>query len=651
MGALAQLSVRPVPGNGPDSFIYVKNEILYVTNDIKLDSNFTVGQNASIYLREGGQLIQGSDALNAGNGFLSVQQTTHPTNAFAYYFWASPVGNPAPDGATLAAGNQNFGLNSIYEPVDDPNGIFAKKSNNIGGRDGFNDPILTISRRWMHYSDTPRTQAQGYTRFNASNSVRPGFGFTMKGVNVGIEGTSELPLNNNHSQIYEFRGRPNNGVFTIPVQGPAYVENIDITTVRMTLSGNPYPSALDLFRVFHDPDNTALSAFYYYDADRSATDHLFRNKPYGFGVYVPGLLNSGDLDGTEDLGFYVDATFFIWNAAGQTSNSTSEPVGYTGKRRFAPIGQGIMFAGNTENEADIKIKNSHRRFIKEGGTENSVFHRSTAGTPELASSLNPNIDPAISIPTTPVPIDNRPAHTRLYVVFDNGLTRDMVLAFSREASDGYDRGLDGPHPGGMNSDAFFPIEINNERRPFVISGTNFSPEKRIPISFKMHREGRVKIVIADEFRKPYESIYLYDHQKDIYMELKEESGLREEERSGVAFDLPTGVYDDRFFIVFQKEDLTSLPWPKAALDSFKANVGVFQNNPVQRLEVQNPEGYNLKSISVFDMSGKLVISEKNLGDNTSHSFYTGQLSDGVYLVKLVTTDDMQVDYKAIIMNR
>lgn len=648
MGALAQLSVRPVPGNGPDSFIYVKNEILYVTNDIKLDSNFTVGQNASIYLREGGQLIQGSDALNAGNGFLSVQQTTHPTNAFAYYFWASPVGNPAPDGATLAAGNQNFGLNSIYEPVDDPNGIFAKKSNNIGGRDGFNDPILTISRRWMHYSDTPRTQAQGYTRFNASNSVRPGFGFTMKGVNDGPAGTLQPPLGLGHSQIYEFRGRPNNGDFIIPVQGPEIVGSTDVTNIRMTLSGNPYPSALDLNRVFWEGGlDNPLTAFYYYDADRSATDHLFRNKPYGFGVYVPGV---SDPDGTADGGLYVNATFSIWNAAGETNGNSHGTGAYTANRRFAPIGQGIMFAGK-DDERTVTIKNSHRRFIKEGGTENSVFHRSTAGTPELASSLNPNIDPAISIPTTPVPIDNRPAHTRLYVVFDNGLTRDMVLAFSREASDGYDRGLDGPHPGGMNSDAFFPIEINNERRPFVISGTNFSPEKRIPISFKMHREGRVKIVIADEFRKPYESIYLYDHQKDIYMELKEESGLREEERSGVAFDLPTGVYDDRFFIVFQKEDLTSLPWPKAALDSFKANVGVFQNNPVQRLEVQNPEGYNLKSISVFDMSGKLVISEKNLGDNTSHSFYTGQLSDGVYLVKLVTTDDMQVDYKAIIMNR
>ena len=51
------------------------------------------------------------------------------------------------------------------------------------------------------------------------------------------------------------------------------------------------------------------------------------------------------------------------------------------------------------------------------------------------------------------------------------------------------------------------------------------------------------------------------------------------------------------------------------------------------------------------MNGKLVIQEKNLGDQSKYSFYTGNLSDGVYLVKLMTEDDIAIDYKAIVHNK
>jgi hypothetical protein len=81
------------------------------------------------------------------------------------------------------------------------------------------------------------------------------------------------------------------------------------------------------------------------------------------------------------------------------------------------------------------------------------------------------------------------------------------------------------------------------------------------------------------------------------------------------------------------------------------NVTFFQNNPLQQLEISNPEGYVIKSALVYDMNGKLVIQEKNLGDQSKYSFYTGNLSDGVYLVKLMTADDIAIDYKAIVHNK
>ena len=82
-----------------------------------------------------------------------------------------------------------------------------------------------------------------------------------------------------------------------------------------------------------------------------------------------------------------------------------------------------------------------------------------------------------------------------------------------------------------------------------------------------------------------------------------------------------------------------------------ANVNFFQNNPVQQLEVSNPEGYTIKSAMVYDLNGKLVIQEKNLGAKNKYSFYTGNLSDGVYLVKLTTTEDVAIDSKVIVHNK
>jgi hypothetical protein len=40
-----------------------------------------------------------------------------------------------------------------------------------------------------------------------------------------------------------------------------------------------------------------------------------------------------------------------------------------------------------------------------------------------------------------------------------------------------------------------------------------------------------------------------------------------------------------------------------------------------------------------------------LGAKNKYSFYTGNLSDGVYLVKLTTTEDVSIDSKVIIHNK
>ncbi|HAT65130.1 MAG TPA: hypothetical protein DCS66_11100, partial [Flavobacteriaceae bacterium] len=81
------------------------------------------------------------------------------------------------------------------------------------------------------------------------------------------------------------------------------------------------------------------------------------------------------------------------------------------------------------------------------------------------------------------------------------------------------------------------------------------------------------------------------------------------------------------------------------------SVDFFQNNPAKQLEVSNPDGYDIKTLNIFDMGGKLVYSESNVGDSTKLTFPTASLSDAVYLVRLSTVDSQTIVYKINVINK
>ena len=636
-GVFAQLTVKPTSG-GADSYIYVNDEVVFVTQEINLTRNLSGPANneASIYLRNNGQLIQGgTTSNNSGDGQLSVQQNSPVTNAFAYYYWCSPVGNPTSvDGSTVyAAGSSPFGLGALYEDKNTTPGIGtrARKTDNISSRDGHLLPNLTISRRWMYTHPNPGTEAEGhYIRINASNGVLPGFGFTMKGVNDGILGAPHTSLPG-HNQLYEFRGRPNNGNFTIPV---------DLNL--MTLSGNPYPSALDLNKLYYDLTvNAALGTFWYYDEDRSVASHYYSQKPYGYGVYTVGAedTDNNPYNG-NNLGTYAAAPFYYYNSGGGTTGGAGTSLNSDDNKRFAPIGQGIMFVGDANGT--VTIKNSYRVFYKED-TAGSVFQRPIEENAVSEHSLNDGSTFSTSDGT--VQPDYRTPIMRIWSIFDEAVTRDMVLAFYDQATDGYDRGLDGLSAQDLKTDAYFPIGEDSDLKPYVINGIKFDRNKQVPIAFKIKNQSKLDIKVVEEVKRPYTNAYIYDRVENTYQQINR--GM------SATFNLPTGTYDNRFFIVFRNPNVkgdisqTVLNGRQMVLD----NVSFFQNNPQKQLEISNPEGYVIKSALVYDMNGKLVIQEKNLGDQTKYSFFTGNLSDGVYLVKLMTADDIAIDYKAIVHNK
>ncbi len=644
---MAQLTVKP-SSVSDDSFIFVNDQVLYVTQEVNLTKNPSATKEASIYLRNNGQLIQGGTiSNNSGSGYLSAQQESPETNQWAYYYWCSPVGNPVDGtGNALAAGNVNFGVGSIYESLDGLTGTNARKVGTTPGQDGWLNP-LTVSTRWLYtYPSTGTEQENKYVRMWGDYAAAPVDGFTMKGVGTAVPGSD---------QLYEFRGRPNTGNFSFTVAASVF-NPMGPPIAQMTLKGNPYPSALDLNKVFHDPTNTGLGSFWYYDEDRTVASHYYRDKPFGYGVYIPGT-EDNDSDpnngppGAE--GVYSAAPFNIYNSGGNTGTGSGNG-GADQNKRFAPIGQGIMFVGTGPlgSTSTVTIKNSHRVFFKEG--TNSVFQR-----PEGDNSLSEVADSEISNNYTDTSVsllpdneidneDFRMPKTRLYVIFDGALTRDMVLAYSDQATDSYDRGLDGLSPLGLKSDAYFPVATGPENNllPYVINTVNYDLYKKIPLTIKVDKQMKVEVRVVDEVKKPYENAYIFDNENSTFQQISGNNQAR------VTFNLSPGTYNNRFYIVFRipnqgREESEGTIATKAILD----NVSFFQNNPAGTLDVKNPEGYTIKTANVYDMGGKLVLSQSNIGDSRNFSFNTSNLSDGVYLVKLLTSDNVSIDYKTIVHNQ
>lgn len=103
----SQLYVTPNTTTSTDSYVYVNDQVLFVEQDVNMVQNtYNAATTASLYLRNGAQLIQGTTgSANNGTGLLSVYQTIDTTSAFHYTFWNPPVGLPSG-----GAGNTNAGL-------------------------------------------------------------------------------------------------------------------------------------------------------------------------------------------------------------------------------------------------------------------------------------------------------------------------------------------------------------------------------------------------------------------------------------------------------------------------------------------------------------------------------------------------------------
>jgi hypothetical protein len=636
--ALAQLYVAPNTSQSQDSYVYVNDNWIYVEDEIQLEPNqFDASTEASLYLRGDGQLIQGSNSDNSGEGFISVFQDSR-SDSYDYNLWASPV---SPAEAT--AGNRPLGIGVIQDADVFVTGDFTTTTaarsvsiTPIGVKNGRgtglgSDIQMEISGRWLYEYNS----ANSWQRINSGSPLSAGEGFTMKGTNVTNHSD---PWEDPNNQYYDFRGRPNNGTFTInlPAADPSGGELGD-NTLGEVLAGNPYPSAMDLSTFL--AVNTNVQGIYFWDENRSINSHYYVDNQGGYGSWTSA---SG--------GIYMEPVFQDYDNDG---NPLGDIDGDNGSgednlpRRYAPIGQGFIVRGTPSTT--IQFDNTMRVYQREDGT-NSIFRGSEDFEAQNQERPEENISSLTDflgndqndISTDEIVYSHLHIYTHFSVNGGSSHYRDMVLMFNDEMTTGFDRLWDLPHPmdaGG--GEAYFPLVTDSGARKMVMQTVPFDPDSMIPLNLIIDHQMKVGIEGVREVNLPRE-LYIWDSQEDTYQQF---TGGK-----SAVYILPQGHYQDRFFIVFKSQrEMQAIA--EEFENAVRENIGVFQNNTISQLELSNPEGYDIKQANIFDINGRLVLSEMNVGNSRRYSFPTGNMSDGVYIVKLTTSDNVDLDYKISVYNK
>ena len=608
------------------SFLYVNDQYVTVTQDVNLATS------GNIYLRNESQLLQKTTggSSNTGLGALSAFQEG-TSNNFGYNYWCSPVGEPS-----ASVGNSNFGITLLKRPTGLTS--FGGEAITTSLNGSTTNTALTISSRWI-YTLTTTNQYSNWSYIAAATSIAAGQGFTMKGVS-GSDNTTVLGVQNNpgNNQRYDFRGKPNDGTINIPVGnsvdgGTGYTES--------TLTGNPYPSAinLNLFLLENNgysvdyvtgvvtPSGSPIinGLAYFWEHQKPATSHTLSDYVGGYGVYTPNNVNA------FSPGTYTSAPWNTYNGDG-SPNTSAGSSGVNYRRMFSPVGQGFIIKGSVAAGNAI-MRNRYRVFNKEGVVENSQFERNaTNDLTNSESDMNwPSIPNLTGTDYTQFSKLQVP-QIRIQTILNDQFTREVVLAFNPNATDGLDNAYDAPMQGlNLPTDVYFPLTDNNQ---FAISTLPFDINKRVPFALKAVNQSTFRVYVGEIINfNDAENIFLFDSETNIYHDIK---------NSFVDITLPAGgTTANRFEVTFLDESLGN---ETVKSEQFM----IVQNNENELLSIKNPNLVDLKSATLFDITGKLIFTKEKLGAEELYSFPTVGLSESIYIVKLVTADNQEISKKVSI---
>lgn len=595
-----------------NSYLYANDVVIFVNDDIRLET-----ATSNLYFRGDAQLIQNTDTKNSDLGELSIYQE-QTTGVYEYNYFCSPVGVSV-DGTTQA--NVPFDGSNIHDPANDTD-LANVMSSDYSYTPAYNGTATELSNYWLY---TLR-DAEGYNDWNQifdTGTAGTGYGFTLKG-------------SPNANNVLDFRGRPNNGTITVSCSFDGTDgQPSGLANHAETLTGNPYPSALDLKLFLANSNNQSdLNGELYFWEQKPKGSHYLADYEGGYGVYMPGPL--GNL---TDNGTYAFATFENYNGDGSdNTNTTGTTTDFQSlndfNRRFAAVGQGFVIASNV-NGGNAIFDNSMRVYFAEDLTTGSIFARSVdskKNKPEkkMMVPMSHNDVDYKSIVENPTIIPEIRIHTHI----NNTYYKENVIAFRESTPDNttYNKFYDGSNINELKNDAY----LISRDKPLVIKSINYDETTRIPLGLKASDDNTTFDVNINSLKDVPENIniYVFDNETNTYTDIKS---------STFNTTLNAGVYNERFEITFAKN---ALDVAEVNIDDFK----VIQNNTISELKLLNLNNLNIKSIALFDVTGKRIMDDLVTSNKSKYTYSTKSFNDGLYLVS-IQLDHKTISKKIIVSNK
>ena len=369
---------------------------------------------------------------------------------------------------------------------------------------------------------------------------------------------------------------------------------VPIKNEKSVLVGNPYPSALHLQSfLFENPASTGIA--YFWDSRDNGDSHYLKDYEGGYGSYSPGA------------NAYAPAVFKTYNGGGEetgNSGANGAPIA----REYSPIGQAFMLTGKSDGY--IHFKNSQRRFQKENSLTSEFKNQQKSEIPLL----------------------------KLNVAFNDLYTRPLLLAFREDSSKEEDWAMDAKIYGVLENDAGWNIAeafYNIQVRPF-------RKNDKIPLFINLIESSKLTFSLDDLRDFEDENIFLFDAELETYNQLN----LNE-----FSIDLEKGNYSKRFFISFmqEKEDIILPETTEDELDFLFPDALIVQNNLKAQLEIEMVQS-DLKQILLYDLNGQMIYNKTIAIGSTKHNLPTSGLQDAIYIVKIISSENLEFTSKISIKN-
>ena len=549
------------------------------------------------------QLIQSDGSiLDADSGGYLERDQQGTANSFNYNYWSSSVGPINGLSGTRGTGIPNTNTNhSIFGVLNDGTNSMLYQAiafNPLYTAADSNTPSIpiTISSYWLYKFYGAATDFNAWVSIDENSALLPGEGFTMK----GTSGAANIL---NDFQNYVFKGMPNNGDITLPLDKSS--GEVD------RLIGNPYPSAIDATKFILDnlsiADGGTNSNGTIFNGALYFWDHFGEQNSHSVGDFVGGyatrnltggavaisndvLINDNGTSGTKIPGQYIPVNqgFFVSTAIDGFNNNNGAAI-------TTVVGGNIVF------------KNSQRVFVTEGSAT-SIFMRASDNRAKNSTANNNNVK------------DNAKPTIRLMFDSPLGYHRQIVVGIDNNASNGFDLGYDA-FLADLNEEDMYWV-FNTEK--FVIQGVNnFSKIQEFAIGLKVKQAGLIKIRI--------DALENIDSTLDLY--IKDNINEQTYQINGDPFEvyLAPGAYNDRFKLVFQENSNVLSDDDVELKDEFT----IYYDSRASEIKIIKPADSEILSVTLFNVIGQRIDS---LHYSSGKMPIPASIKAGVYIVKLNTTN-------------